>query len=491
MNDGIGRGAGSRRRFAKTLLAGGLVVGFNTLTGSWLTAAQAAADVGDTALPRLDGTLHVDEATRAAYADDFGHIVHERPRAVLRPGSVQDIVRMVRFAQQHGLRVVARGQGHTTFGQAQATAAIVVDLGPLQAIDAVAGDRISVGSGARWSAVLAATLARGLTPPVLTDYLGLSVGGTLSVGGVGVTSWRHGAQVDHVQEVEVVTGEGEVLTCSATRNADLFAAVLAGQGQCGIVVRVTFRLVRAPSHVRAFTLVYPDLTALTADCRLLIRDGRFDTVQGFIVPAEGGGWSFLLEATAFFTDAPPDDDRLLAGLRFIPGTVQADTRTYVAWAHRLDAQIAFLQSQGLWTRPHPWIDLFVPGREVDRLVGDTLAHLRPEDLGPFAPILLFPLDQRRFTRPLFRTAPSEVVFLFDMLRTAPDDPAAVQRLVAANRALFERTRALGGTLYPISAVPLSRLDWRQHYGPQWDTLVSAKRRYDPHGVLASGPDIFP
>src|SRR5262245_52282347 len=80
-----------------------------------------------------------------------------------------------------------------------------------------------------------------------------------------------------------------------------------------------------------------------------------------------------------------------------------------------------------------------------------------------------------FTRPLFRTPSSDVLFLFDILRTAPEDAAAVQRLVDANRALFQRNRALGGTLYPISAVPLSRLGWRQHYGPHWDSLVSAKR----------------
>ena len=59
------------------------------------------------------------------------------------------------------------------------------------------------------------TLPRGLTPPVLTDYLNLSVGGTLAVGGVGATTPRYGLQSDNVLEIDVVTGRGEVLTCSA------------------------------------------------------------------------------------------------------------------------------------------------------------------------------------------------------------------------------------------------------------------------------------
>ena len=68
-----------------------------------------------------------------------------------------------------------------------------------------------VGAGATWRAVLGATLARGLTPPVLTNYLGLSVGGTLAVGGIGGTSSRYGMQTDNVLALDVVTGDGREL----------------------------------------------------------------------------------------------------------------------------------------------------------------------------------------------------------------------------------------------------------------------------------------
>jgi FAD/FMN-containing dehydrogenase len=109
----------SRRRFAGSLAAaaGALVLGFDPLTRSWVTSARAGGIFDE--LPRLDGSLHLDEATRAAYAQDFGQIVHERPLAVLKPGSVQDIARMVRFARRHQLRIAGRGRGHSTFGQAQ------------------------------------------------------------------------------------------------------------------------------------------------------------------------------------------------------------------------------------------------------------------------------------------------------------------------------------------------------------------------------------
>ena len=43
-----------------------------------------------------------------------------------------------------------------------------------------------------WATVLDAALASGTTPPVLNDYMHLSVGGTLSVGGIGGTSCTSG-----------------------------------------------------------------------------------------------------------------------------------------------------------------------------------------------------------------------------------------------------------------------------------------------------------
>ena len=44
----------------------------------------------------------------------------------------------------------------------------------------------------------------------------------------------------------------------------------------------------------------------------------------------------------------------------------------------------------------------------------------------------------------------------------------------ANRAIYERVRDAGGTLYPVSAFPMSRDDWRRHFGAAFDQLSDAK-----------------
>jgi FAD/FMN-containing dehydrogenase len=76
-----------------------------------------------------------------------------------------------------------------------------------------------------------------------------------------------------------------------------------------------------------------------------------------------------------------------------------------------------------------------------------------------------------------------------MLRTVtpPDDP---QRLIAVNRTQYDQAVEVGGTHYPVGAIPLTKADWQAHYGPQWPAFRSAKRSYDPKNVLAPGQGIF-
>jgi hypothetical protein len=64
-----------------------IVAGFDTRLRSWVSAAELAHPATALAedFPIFDGVLLLDDASRAAAADDFGHLVHRQPLAVLRP----------------------------------------------------------------------------------------------------------------------------------------------------------------------------------------------------------------------------------------------------------------------------------------------------------------------------------------------------------------------------------------------------------------------
>jgi FAD/FMN-containing dehydrogenase len=517
-----------RRRFLATVVTGSVITGFDPLSRRWLAAAEAAVG-GDAPLPPLDGVVVMDEASLRADSADEGNIVHRRPWAVLRPGSVEDIARMLRFCRRHGVAAAARGRGHTVFGQSQAGGGLVVETGPLATIHSLSPDEADVDAGVVWKDLFAAAVAKGVTPPIFTAYTALTVGGTLSVGGVG-SSPREGVQVQRVRRLQVVTGTGEIVWCSPTVETPLFEGALAGLGQLGIMTRAVLELVPAPTEVRQWTLSYLDPHLFFRDLRAVLERGELDSVYGQIVPpatapaapgarpplgAVGGGpgagpgptvtvppppvpWGYLLNVARYHRPGRrhPGDEEFLRGLSDLRPLRRSDTRSYLEFVYQVDVLVDSLKAAGLWNGfPRPWFDVFLPGQVAEGFVVDTFSELALDDVGPTGFGLVYPIRRDTLTRQFFTVPDSSTgwIFLFDILTSAPapgPNTRFVAEKIARNRAVFERARARGGTLYPISATPMTPADWARQYGARYAEFARLKRRYDPAGILTPGVRMF-
>ncbi|MFD4636879.1 FAD-binding protein [Lentzea sp. NPDC058436] len=394
-------------------------------------------------MPALTGRLDTDENAIAWAAHDYGDTVHDRPTAVLRPADVADISTVIKHAGDHGLVVVPRGQGHSTSGQAQALGGVVIDMTALSAIHEVAPDRVVVDAGAKWSDVLRATLPHGLTPPVLTDYLELTVGGTLSVGGLGGASHHYGAQTDNVLWLDVVTPTGDVVTCSPSSNRAVFDAVRAGRGRNGVITRATLRLVPAPETVAWHKLHYDSIRQLVSDQRELVTQGTFDYVEGQLKVRDGDHVAEL-EAVSFLGTGRGRGD--LGGLSF--GEAERQTVTYWEFVDRLAPGEPVLREAGLWESPHPWCNLLVPSSAAEDLLNHADRELSADLYSDFGLVLAYPLLTDRISTPLLRLPDDDLVFLVAALRYAPStSPEIVRAMQEANSSLASKTLAAGGTLY--------------------------------------------
>ncbi|MFC9294069.1 FAD-binding protein [Streptomyces sp. NPDC057011] len=449
-------------------------------------AAAGHAGTGFEAVPPLDGQLCFDRTSLEAASRDFGGLVHRRPAAVLKPGSAEDVATMVRYCRERGLKVAGRGQGHSTNGQAQVPSGLVIDLGTLNSVE-IHDDTATVGAGTLWSSLVRASLPLGLTPPAFTDYLELSVGGTLSAGGLGGQIGHYGTQVSQVLELQVVTGEGEITTCSPTLRPDLFRAVLGGLGQCAVITRATLPLVPAPRSVRLYTLTCPGVAELTALQARLIEDGRFDYLAGQVQSPSPEGWTYVIEAAAYDATAA-DDARLTGGLDRT--AIEAQDLPYFDFLNRIAPLVEMFESIGEWQRPHPWYDSLLPASSVNAVVTDTLANLKAAALGASAVILLYPVLTAKCTTPLPAMPEEELAYLFSLLKTASPGADSAEEMVAANRVQYDTTVEAGGRWYPIGSVPLTPEDWERHFGAFWNEFRSARHRYDPDGVLTPGQRIF-
>jgi cytokinin dehydrogenase len=417
--------------------------------------------MGDDATRELALSSDLEIITGAA--DDFGHIVHKVPDLVAFPCCADEVASVMRYGAERGVRVVPRGAGHSVFGQAQCDGGTVCDMSTVNSVAMTDSSTVAAGAGARWGAVLDVCLRHGLTPPVLTDYLELSVGGTLSVGGIGGTAHVYGPQVDHVRELEVVTPVGERVICSPDRDADVFFGVLGGGGGSGIIVRASIPLVAAHERVRVYRVPFPTVGALIVAQTKLAQELWFDYIEGQILRDENGAWRFIAEVGAYHGGDSVVDDRALDGIGAGSGPIETEDMTYLDFCRRMVPGVRLLAATGDWYRPHPWFSVFLPVNAVERYVNDALAGLTPETLGP-VPMLLYPL--RRGPAPatgLVTPAGEGMFFSFSILRTAATDEAVAISL-ARNEQLEQAALAVGGTRYGISTMAAFRLALPRQHG---------------------------
>lgn len=209
----------------------------------------------------LDLQGSIDSVATGLADKDFGGLRSIKPLALIRPAGTDDVARVVKAARSSNLTVAARGNGHSINGQAMANRGLVLDMRSMEdvfEVGMVNGTAyVDVSGGALWEDVLKRCVSGfGLAPRSWTDYLSLTVGGTLSNAGVSGQAFRYGPQTSNVTELEVVTGNGEIFVCSETENSELFFGALGGLGQFGIITRARILLQPAPDMVGILLLCH-------------------------------------------------------------------------------------------------------------------------------------------------------------------------------------------------------------------------------------------
>ena len=476
----------SRRNFWKKLArqSGGTILTFDTLQSGW--AAQTAGKLED--IPRLDGTLELEGAVLQSFAFDLGRNVQRAPMAVLKPGSVEDLIRMVRYANRHNLKIAMRGRGHSQYGQSLVERGIVVDSSTLRAVKMAGPDAVDVQPGATWGDVNDVTLRAGKTPRVMPDTMRtITVGGILSVGGWGETSHNFGAVVDTVEELDVITGDGALLTCSEHQNVELFEMTLAGLGQCGLIARARLRLMPAPAQVVRRELIYQDVDAYLADASRLIVDSPFDYQRTAVNHTPDGGWKLKMMIGMQSDGKGPNLAPLTEGLKFQSATDQTRV-SYQEYLYRNQARDdEFFPANPKNPPPRAFLTMFLPASKAKEFAAKLLAA--PEERAGL--IGIFPLNLRRFRRPLFKLPAEDLAFSFWFRPDTTADTEEHLKLLAINRRLVERMRLAGGKRYTPYGLFASAAEWQEHFGPEvWRRFSKAKMKYDPKHVLTPGPDIF-
>ena len=453
----------------------------------------------------VSGHVLTDDATREAAAADFGRVVIRKPEAVVRPASAEDVAVVLKFASRQSLGVSTRGAAHSQSGQSLSEH-IVLDmcaLDQVRRLNRAAGTVVCQG-GVKWRSLVEQLAPQRFSPPVLTNNLDVTVGGTLSTAGLGVASWRHGTQADHCVEVEVVTGTGEVLRCSPYQDPELFDAVRAGMGQFGVITEATLEVRRHQPRFRSYYLLYDNLDAVMNDLKLLMREPRFDYLEAWCVPCPQGfkkvgaarqafaQWFFPLHATVEAGDGPADaslagggsalDASKLEGLNFYK-RVHTEEGDILEFFTRLDSLFEIWKRAGFWEYAHPWMECVLPWQAASFYIGQVLANL-PSQAIAGGHILLWPARADASRVPLFIRPAGDPLLGFGILPAVPR-PFLEEALPRLNQASAASVM-MGGKRYLSGWINFDHRQWQAHYGEHWARVVELKKKYDPHQVLNPG-----
>lgn len=187
----------------------------------------------------------------------YNAMIDRRPGLIVQAAGVSDVVRTVNFARENNLLLAVKGGGHSLPGLSVCDGGIMLDLSRMRSIRVDPTRRTARAEpGVRFSELDHETQAFGLATPggvvSTTGIAGLTLGG-----GFGWLASTYGLTCDNLLSADVVTAEGELVTASASENADLFWGLRGGGGNFGVVTSFEYRLHPVGPKVFAGDAIYP------------------------------------------------------------------------------------------------------------------------------------------------------------------------------------------------------------------------------------------
>jgi glycolate oxidase len=203
------------------------------------------------------------------------------PDLVVLPRSTAEVVAVVRRCVEAGVPIVPRGSGTGLIGGATAPdGGVMIGLNRMDRILEVdVRNRYAVVEpGVINLALTRAVEGRGyFFAPDPSSQMVSSIGGNAATNAGGPHALKYGNVAHHVLGLEVVTGQGEVLTLGgpvAERPGyDLAGVVVGSEGTLGVVTKVIVKLTRAPESVRTAVATFESIETASAAVSAIIAEG--------------------------------------------------------------------------------------------------------------------------------------------------------------------------------------------------------------------------
>ncbi|SAL56530.1 glycolate oxidase subunit GlcD [Caballeronia terrestris] len=446
-----------------------------------------------TLLPDLQ-LLHSKEDLRPFECDGLS-AYRITPMLVALPGTVDEVVALMKYASAHHIPVVARGAGTGLSGGAlpleKGILLVMARFNRIVELDPEACTA-RVQPGVRNLAISQAAAPHGLYyAPDPSSQIACSIGGNVAENAGGVHCLKYGLTVHNILKVEVVTIDGERLTLGSealdSPGFDLLALFTGSEGMLGIVVEVTVKLLTKPQSAKVLLASFDDVEKAGDSVAKIIAAGvipggleMMDNLSiraaedfihaGYPVDAEA---LLLCEVDGAESDVQEDCERVEALLRAAGATDirlaanEAERQRF--WAGRKNA----FPAVGRISPDYYCMDGTIPRRELSRVLrgiaelseqyGLRVANVFHAGDGNMHPLILFDANA----------------------------PGEMERAEAIGARILELCVAVGGSITGEHGVGREKINQMcaQFNSDELTFFHAVKAAFDPDGLLNPGKNV--
>ncbi len=289
-----------------------------TEIGHTTLAPEGAWEIDRRALKKdlreaVEGEVRFDLASRAAYSHDSSNY-RQPPLGVVIPRDADDVVAAVGVCHQHGAPVLPRGCATSLSGETTNVAVVIdtskymreiLEIDPERRVARVQPGVIRDQLSKRTEAEHGLTFA-----PDTSTHEYATFGGMIGNNSCGVHSVMAGRTADNVEEMEIVTYDGERMRVGPTSEEELEEIIAAGGRRGEIYAELRDLRDRYAEQVRER---YPDIPRRVSGYNLdeLLPENGFNVARALV--GSEGTLAMVLEATVRLVPSPPARSLLVLG----------------------------------------------------------------------------------------------------------------------------------------------------------------------------------
>jgi FAD/FMN-containing dehydrogenase len=425
-------------------------------------------------------------------------MIKKKPAVAVRAGSTGDVVRTVGFVRDNGLELSIRGGGHNIAGLALSDGGVTLDMSGMKNAEVDGEARLArVGPGCTLGDIDRVTQKHGLATTLgfvsETGTAGLTLGG-----GFGYLTRRFGWTVDDLEEVEIVTADGNVRRASRTSNEDLFWALRGGGGNFGVVTEFVYRLHEIGPEVTAGLIAWPAAEAdsvLDLYRKVTETAGRELTVAVLMRNAPPAPWmpeaahgtpiiALVVCHSGSLEQAETDLAQIKSHGDPLADLIQA--KEYVAQQSMLDAT----QPKGMH---YYWKSEFLPGLSDGLL--DTYKNQFVDNTSPANQVVLFHLagELNDHLEDDGAIGNREAAYACVIQAMWPEDSPSADAYREWVRSAWEALKpySTGGNYVNFQTEEEADDRTLESYRGNYQRLESVKERYDPSNLFRVNRNIRP